>query len=81
MVNTVTFRTALKAVEKSFQNMSLKIYNFSTMQKYKDAMGLHRSKGTERQLHYEPAFQKDTKTGRYKCKLILEFKLSLGQQI
>jgi hypothetical protein len=33
MVNTVTLRAALKAVEKSFKNMSLKIYNFSTMQK------------------------------------------------
>jgi hypothetical protein len=36
MVNTRAFRTAFKAVEK----MSSKIYNFSTMQKYKDALGI-----------------------------------------
>ena len=38
IINTVTFRTALKAVEKNSKNMSLKIYNFSTMQKYKDVI-------------------------------------------
>jgi hypothetical protein len=38
MVNTVTLRTALKAVGKSSKYMSLKIYNFSTMQKHKDAI-------------------------------------------
>jgi hypothetical protein len=38
MVNTGTFRTALKAVEKDSENISLKIYNFSAMQKYKDTI-------------------------------------------
>ena len=33
MVNTRTFRSALKAVEKNSKNMNSKIYNFSTMQK------------------------------------------------
>ena len=32
MVNTRTFRTAAKAVEKNSENMSSKIYNFSIMQ-------------------------------------------------
>jgi len=32
----------------------------------------------QRQLHYEPADQKDTKTDRYKCRQIPEFKVSLG---
>lgn len=36
MVNIGTFRTALKAMEKNYKNMSAKIYNFSTLQKYKD---------------------------------------------
>jgi hypothetical protein len=47
----VTFRTALKAVGKNAENLSLKIYNFSTMQNtkilyevYKELRG---SKGTE----------------------------------
>jgi hypothetical protein len=38
LVKAGTFRTALKAVEKNSKNMSLKIYNFSTMQKYKDVI-------------------------------------------
>lgn len=33
----------------------------------------------QRQLHYEPACQKDTKTGRYKGMQIPEFNVSLGQ--
>lgn len=32
------------------------------------------------QQHYELAWQKDTKSGRYKCRPILEFKVSLGQR-
>jgi hypothetical protein len=36
MVNTEIFRTALKAVGKNSENMSSKICNLSTMQKYKD---------------------------------------------
>ena len=52
MVNAVTFfRTALKAVGKNSENMSSKIYNFSTMQnirmQYELYKELHRSKGTE----------------------------------
>jgi hypothetical protein len=31
MINAVTFRTALKAVEKNSENISSKIYNFPTM--------------------------------------------------
>jgi len=37
MVNPETFRTDLQALEKNSKNMSLKIYNFSTLHKYKDA--------------------------------------------
>jgi hypothetical protein len=33
----------------------------------------------QRRLHCEPACQRDAKTGRYKCRQILEFKVSLGQ--
>jgi hypothetical protein len=33
----------------------------------------------QRQVCYEPACQKDTKTGRYKRKQIPELKVSLGQ--
>ena len=51
MVNTVTFRTALKAVGKNIENMSSKIYNFSTMQnirmQYELYKELYRCKGTE----------------------------------
>jgi hypothetical protein len=47
----VTFRTAFKAVGKNVENMSWKIYNFSTMQNvrthYELFKELHRSKGTE----------------------------------
>jgi hypothetical protein len=35
MVNSETFRTALKAVGKNYENMSSKIYNFSTMKNIK----------------------------------------------
>jgi hypothetical protein len=39
MVNAGTFRTALKAVENTaLKDMSSEIYNFSTMQKHKDAI-------------------------------------------
>ena len=38
MLNSGAFRTALRAVEKNSKTMSLKIYNSSTMQKYKDAI-------------------------------------------
>jgi hypothetical protein len=38
MVNTVTFKTAPKAVGNKSNNMSSKIYNFSTMQKYMNAI-------------------------------------------
>lgn len=66
MVNTVIFRTAYKAVGKSFENMTLKNYNFSTTQnirmQYELYKEFHGSKG-QRQLHYEPAGQKDTKEG------------------
>ena len=51
MVNAETFRTALKAVGKNSENMSSKIYNFSTMQnirmQYELYKELHRSQGTE----------------------------------
>jgi hypothetical protein len=51
MVNAEIFRTALKGVENDSKNMSLKIYNFSTMQKprmeYELYEELHRLKGTE----------------------------------
>jgi len=36
MINSGTFRAALTGVGKNSENMSLKIYSFSTMQKYKD---------------------------------------------
>jgi hypothetical protein len=32
MINAETFRTALKAMGKNSENMSSKIYNFSTVQ-------------------------------------------------
>ena len=60
-------QTALKAMGKSFKYI-LKMYNFSTMQKYKDAIWIMRGfmnlKG-QRQLHYEPAYQKDAKADRF----------------
>jgi hypothetical protein len=36
--NAVTYRTILHAVGKNTQNMSSKIYNFSTMQKSNNAI-------------------------------------------
>ena len=36
---------------------------------------------TDLKEHNEPACQKDTKTGRYKCRKIQEFKVSLGQSV
>ena len=51
MITSGTFRTALKAVEKNSKNMSLKIYNFSAMQKIRVQYELyeefHDSKGTK----------------------------------
>jgi hypothetical protein len=51
MTNAVTFRTALKAVGKNSENMSSRIYNFSTMQniriQYEFYEGLHGPKRTE----------------------------------
>ena len=38
MANANTVRTAIKAVDKSSENMGLKIYNVSTMQKEKYAI-------------------------------------------
>jgi hypothetical protein len=38
MVNTGTLRTALEAMGKSSKYGNLKIYNFLTIQKYKDAI-------------------------------------------
>jgi hypothetical protein len=50
MVNGETAKTALKAVGKNSENMSSKIYNFSTIQnirmQYELHQELHRSKGT-----------------------------------
>jgi hypothetical protein len=46
----MTFMTALKAVGKNTENMSLKIHNFSTLQsirmQYELYKKLHSSKGT-----------------------------------
>jgi hypothetical protein len=51
MVNTGTLRTTIEAMEKSSKYMSLKIYNFSTMQKirmqHELCEGLYKSKGTK----------------------------------
>ena len=50
-VSAVTFRTAFKAVGKNSENMSSRMYNFSTMQNitmnYELYKGLHRPKRTE----------------------------------
>ena len=58
--------TAFKVMEKSFKYVTSKIHNFSTMQKYMDAivMGFMNSK-KQKQLYYEPACLKDTKSGRF----------------
>ena len=57
---------ALKAVGQNAENMSSKIHKFSTTQnirmQYELSKEFHGSKG-QRQLHYEPAGQKDTKEG------------------
>jgi hypothetical protein len=46
----VTFRIALKAVRRNAENMSSKIFNFSTVQnirmQYELYKGLHRFEGT-----------------------------------
>ena len=51
MVNAEIFRTALKAVGKNSENMSSKVYNFSTMQNIRMQCelyeGLHGPKRTE----------------------------------
>jgi hypothetical protein len=51
MVIAMTFRTALKAVGKNYENMSSKIHYFSTMQnirmQYELYKGLHGPKRTE----------------------------------
>lgn len=68
LVNAATFRTALKAMGKNSENKSSKIYNFSSMKKYKDEYmrGFTDLKG-QRQLNYKPACQKDIKAGRFLC--------------
>jgi hypothetical protein len=51
MVKAVTFKTALKAVGKNSENMSSRIYSFSTVQNlrmhYELYAGLYRPKRTE----------------------------------
>lgn len=80
IVNVRAFRTPCKTAEKTAKYMSLKIYNFSTMQKHMNAvwimMGFMNLK-EQRQLHYKLTCQKDTKAGRYKDRQISEFKGSL----
>jgi hypothetical protein len=84
MVTAGTFRTALKTVDKNSKNMSSKRYNFSTMQEMKGCnLNFIRSFTNlkeQKQLYYNSACQKDTKTGRCKCRQIPEFKVSLEQR-
>ena len=64
--NAVTFRTALKAMGKNSENMSSKIYNFSTMQNIRMQYELYRgfmNLNEQKQLFYEPVCQKDIKEG------------------
>jgi hypothetical protein len=62
MVNTENFRIVLKAVEKDSKNMSSKMYNFPKKQGCSmNYMRGFMNQKEERQLHYEPACQKDTK--------------------
>ena len=72
-VSARTFRTALKAMGKSSKYMGLKIYNFSTMQKY-----MH--------MNYTICIMrgfmnlKVETSERYKGKQISEFNFSLGHR-
>jgi hypothetical protein len=66
MINTGTFRTALKAVGKNSKNVSLKIDNFSIIRKYKEAKRIKRgfmNVKEQKQLQCEPTCQKDGKEG------------------
>ena len=72
MVNAETFRTALKAVGKNSENMSSKIYNFSTMQnirmQYELYEGLHGPRKTDcimSQLVRKVQRQTDAMAGRF----------------
>jgi hypothetical protein len=82
MVNPETYRTALNSVGTNFKNMSLRIYNFSTMQNIRMKYNVIRSFTNLKEqihLHCESACQKNTKAGRYKGKMFPEFKVSLVQ--
>jgi hypothetical protein len=57
---TVTFRAAFTVVGKSAENMSLKIYNFPTIQNMRMQYTMYKE---QRQIHCESVFQKDTKEG------------------
>jgi hypothetical protein len=63
-------------VEKNSKNMRLKIYNFSTNINCMCFADLKE----QRHLCGKPACNKDTNTGRYKCRKIPEFKINLGHR-
>ena len=61
MVKAETFRTNLKVVEKNPENMSSRVYNFSTMENIRMQYELYKEfHGPKRS---EAAFQKDTERG------------------
>jgi hypothetical protein len=68
MVNAGTFSIALKAMERNSENMSSKVYNFSTMQV--NCIRSVTDLKEQRSLHWDPACQKllrqaNTKADRF----------------
>ena len=78
IVNAVTSRIALRDVGKSSENMSSRIYNFSTIQNirmhYELYEELHRPKRKKGSWTNEPSVSE-----RHKGRWISEFKVSLGR--
>lgn len=68
IVKVVAFWTPLKGVGKNSEDMSLQIYNFSTVQNTRTQHELHEGIHEEqRYLHYQLGCQKDITEGKNRC--------------
>ena len=61
IVNTVAFRTVIKSVEKNSENMSSRIYHFSSMQNIRMKYEFHGPKRTEAGAPVRKIFKMEVK--------------------
>ena len=77
MLNIWTFRTVPKAVEKNSENMSSKVYNFSTMQNIRMQYELY--EGLDRPKRTKAVALMSQLVRKIQSRQIPEFNISLGQ--